>query len=719
MGGQRRALIVANDEYEHEGLQNLLAPTADAEALGRVLGDPRIGNFAVDVMRNETAHVIAGRVDDLFAESRPDDVLLLHFSCHGLKDESGELFFAASNTRPDRLRSTSVAADFVHQCMRSSRSRGVVLLLDCCYGGAFASGTTVRAAGDVKVLDSFPQDRSGGGRSSAVITATSSMEYAFEGDHLADGLHLRPSVFTGALVDGLVTGDADRNEDGWISLDELYEYLFDKVREQNPHQTPTCQLNLQGELHLARSLRRRIHPMPIPADLQAAVSDSNMYTRLGAVSELRTRLLGNNLPAAAGAFEVLTDLARTASQYLADSAAAALREAAVQPARTELHFGQVEQGSPRPHRIVQLGGPPLARACVLRPSGDWIHVDQAGDALDISIETTGVGAFSGRLDLKTPTGEAVIAVEADLIPRPATEPAEIPVTPAGAVRAAKASLPGHERALPVSEPARPPETQGRAVVAGLVVLIISGICEIIQYVFLPPVNSRSYLHLVLYVGGTVLAFAALFLRKRRNLFIGLLQGLWLPLVAELIWSAVEIGVDHFFSADRHVVVAYISFGGYLLGAMGLILLLPGWMRCAERRQVRSRNYLQISIIVGAGISQFANSMLFFTPAGNAAQITYGATIIVIGVAVAWYATSLRSRTLGSLLMLGWSAATFSYLLANMTSWSGFTSVQRDSSIIAVVTLFAVMILAGVYLHRRLAESTGRRARRTRTTLIRN
>src|SRR6266498_506992 len=164
--------------------------------------------------------------------------------------------------------STAVSADFVQRCMRASRSRSVVLLLDCCYGGAFAQGVKVRAAGDVNVLDSFPQERTGGGRGRAVITASSAMEYAFEGDRLADDQHHRPSVFTSALVEGLATGDADRDEDGWVSLNELYDYVFDKVREQNPHQTPSRDVEMQGELYLARSRRRRIKPQPIPADLQ-------------------------------------------------------------------------------------------------------------------------------------------------------------------------------------------------------------------------------------------------------------------------------------------------------------------------------------------------------------------------------------------------------------------------------------------------------------------
>ena len=128
---------------------------------------------------------------------------------------------------------------------------------------------------------------------------------------LADDQHQRPSVFTGALVKGLVTGDADRDEDGWISLNELYDYIFDKVREQNPHQTPSRQVELEGDLYLARSQRRRIRPVPIPPDLQAAITDPNIYTRRGAVHELQSRLASEDLPVAAGAYEALTELART------------------------------------------------------------------------------------------------------------------------------------------------------------------------------------------------------------------------------------------------------------------------------------------------------------------------------------------------------------------------------------------------------------------------
>jgi uncharacterized caspase-like protein len=172
MAGRRKALIIAVDDYEHPGLRQLRSPTADAQALGAVLGDPRIGDFEVEVVRNQPAHEIQSHLEDLFCDARGDDVLLVHFSGHGLKGETGDLFFAASNTRPNRLASTAIPADFVQRCIRTSPSRSIVLLLDCCYGGAFSQGVAVRATGDVQVLDSFPTSRLGGGRGRAVITAS-------------------------------------------------------------------------------------------------------------------------------------------------------------------------------------------------------------------------------------------------------------------------------------------------------------------------------------------------------------------------------------------------------------------------------------------------------------------------------------------------------------------------------------------------------------------
>jgi hypothetical protein len=418
---QRSALIIACDDYDHKGLRSLIAPAADAAALAAVLGDPEIGDFAVQVVRNEPAHVIELQVEDFLSAGRPGDVLLLHFSCHGLKNESGELFFAARDTRPDRLRSTAISADFVQRCLQASRSRCVVLLLDCCYGGAFSRGMTVRAAGDANVLDSFSGRGLGGGRGRAVITASSAMEYSFEGEQLADDSSPRPSVFTQALVDGLATGDADRDEDGWVSLNELYEYVFDKVRERNPNQTPSRVVEMQGDLYLARSRYKRIRASALPPDLDAARKDSNIYTRRGAVTELRSRLLSDNLSVAVDALNALTELTNDI-EYVASEARAALREAAVHPAESQLDFGQLVRGVPSPQRIVHLLGPAIARACRPEVSHEWIHVKEVTAGFEVSVRTTRETPLEGQLFFKGSTGIAVVAIRANVLPMPAQPP---------------------------------------------------------------------------------------------------------------------------------------------------------------------------------------------------------------------------------------------------------------------------------------------------------
>lgn len=416
MSSGRKALIVASDHYDGEGLRRLRSPQADASALAAVLSDPQIADFDVRVVHNEPSYEVQAQIEELLADSHADDLLLLHLACHGVKNESGELFFATRNTRLDRLASTSVPADFVQRAMRASRSRSIVLLLDCCYGGAFGAGVSVRAAGTVDVRESFPSSGLEGGRGRAVITASSAMEYAFEGTTLADDHSAPTSVFTDALVRGLSTGEADRDEDGWISLDELYDYVFDRVRTSTPGQTPTRDVKMQGELYLAKSRRKRVKPAAVPPDLLAASRDPNVFTRLGAVSELRSRLLAANLPAAAGAHARLQEIAAEDISYVADAAAGALAEATLGLAPTELELGELPQGSDAPVRAVSLTGPPLARTCSIEVAEPRLRVTETAAGFDVSVDTSSAGVVEGVVTVRGPTGEGVVRVRAVVVP---------------------------------------------------------------------------------------------------------------------------------------------------------------------------------------------------------------------------------------------------------------------------------------------------------------
>jgi hypothetical protein len=326
VAGTRSALIVASSDYTDAGLRQLRAPAIDARALAAVLHDPGIGGFEVRTLLNEPAHEVNLAVEEFFADRRPDDLLLVHFSCHGVKDEDGELYFAMANTLLSRLGATAVAAEFVNRRMSRSRSRRVVLLLDCCYAGAFERGMTARAGAGVGIESQF------GGRGRAVITASSAMEYAFEGDQLADACELAPSVFTSALVDGLQTGEADRDQDGLVALDELYDYIYDKVRAATPNQTPgKWTFGIQGELVIARRARPVTTPAPLPRELQEAIQSPFAAVRAAAVQELARLLQGLHAGLALAARLALEGLTEDDSRSVAAAATAALSVQAQQP----------------------------------------------------------------------------------------------------------------------------------------------------------------------------------------------------------------------------------------------------------------------------------------------------------------------------------------------------------------------------------------------------
>jgi hypothetical protein len=425
MTDSRHALIIANDQYADQGLKKLEAPAQDAEALERVLHDPQIGDFEVKVVRNASADLMRRRIERFFNDRSRADTLLLHFSCHGLKSESGELYFAASDTEPPLLAATAVASQFVRSCMAGTRAGSTVLFLDCCYGGAFSRGSSsVRASGDVHVLESFAEDEPVSARGWAVITASDSMEYAFEGNRLSENSALRPSVFTHAVVEGLETGEADLDADGMVSFDDLYEYVYRHVREQNPHQTPKKTAELRGDLHLAHSRRGRIKSVAIPSppSLQAALNSTDVLTRQGAVMELRRRLQHPELPIAEGARQHLEEVARNDIQQIADLASDALSEIRLAPSPDRLDFGLVSRGSPQKKLSVAMHGPPLARHCVAQPKHSWLRVDPTPSGLEVHVDTAAEGHLSGDIVLKGVADESLIHVEARVESGRRTEP---------------------------------------------------------------------------------------------------------------------------------------------------------------------------------------------------------------------------------------------------------------------------------------------------------
>jgi len=241
---KRDALLVAVGNYSDSALGRLRSPSKDATGLAAVLGDPDIGQFRVSRSVDEPSYQIMQVMERFFADRARSDTLLLHMSCHGLRDAEGILHFAASNTSRELLASTAISSDFLKLQLRRCRARSIVVLLDCCFSGAFFTG--MKGDPEVHVAEELS------GLGVAVLTATNRTEYAWEGGDLVR-LEPAPSKFTAAVIEGLHSGEADRDGDGRVAVDELYDHVYERLRKARTPQTPQMWAQLEHRIFIARA----------------------------------------------------------------------------------------------------------------------------------------------------------------------------------------------------------------------------------------------------------------------------------------------------------------------------------------------------------------------------------------------------------------------------------------------------------------------------------
>lgn len=288
----RLALIIANAEFQDGRFSRLVAPNQDAPALAEVLQNPEIGNFETTSVINAGHETVAKAINRLYRQRKKDDLLLLYYSGHGIKDDYGDLYLAVRDTDADLLDSTGIAAGFIRRLVDKCQSRRNVILLDCCYSGAFFNeGAKAALGSSIGLPDVF----SGNGYGRVVLTASSAVEYAWEGEQVF-GI-ASPSLFTRYLVLGLESGAADLNRDGFITLDELYDFVYEQMMTSvETHQTPLkWEQKIEGQIIIARNpyLRATQKKTPLPK-LSVRLSHKPGTVRVGEEARWTVSITNNS-----------------------------------------------------------------------------------------------------------------------------------------------------------------------------------------------------------------------------------------------------------------------------------------------------------------------------------------------------------------------------------------------------------------------------------------
>ena len=230
---RKLALLIGVSEYGAD-IPDLSAPVFDLEAMKRVLENKAMGGFeSVKTLLNPDPTAMRLGVQQIFAGCSRDDLVLLFFSGHGITDDNNRLYFATKGTAQDYYKATSVAASFIQDVSLDSYAKRQVIVLDCCYSGAFAEGWQSKSIG-------LNLQKELGAEGRVVLTSSSATQKSFQ----QTGQEL--SLYTKYFVEGIETGAAGNKEQGKIYAFELHEYAKAKVQEVKPKQQPAIIIDREG-----------------------------------------------------------------------------------------------------------------------------------------------------------------------------------------------------------------------------------------------------------------------------------------------------------------------------------------------------------------------------------------------------------------------------------------------------------------------------------------
>ncbi|MGB3515460.1 MAG: caspase family protein [Elainellaceae cyanobacterium] len=233
MTERKIALLIGVSEYG-EGIPSLSAPPNDVKALQRVLQNSKLGAFdEIISLVNPELVSMKQSIQRLFKSATKKDFILFFFSGHGITDDDNHLYLATCLTAKDDFEATSVEASFIQKLSKNCYAKRQVIILDCCYSGAFANGWQSKSVGlNIK--------KELGAEGRVVLTSSTETQVS----HQYEMAHL--SLYTQYLIEGIETGAADEDRDGKIYAHDLHKYAKAKVQAVKPKMKPDIILDDEG-----------------------------------------------------------------------------------------------------------------------------------------------------------------------------------------------------------------------------------------------------------------------------------------------------------------------------------------------------------------------------------------------------------------------------------------------------------------------------------------
>lgn len=235
------AVVIGVAQYNH--MPVLRYTDDDAYRMYAFFKSPEGGALDDDHIRilideDATRENILNTMNDVYGKAGKNDLILLYFSGHGLRGSFLPIDFDGFNNK--------LYHDEINRIFKNSQAKLKLCIADACH-----SGSLLASRGDMipETIQTFYQSLAEAGPGSALLMSSKSDETSLESKGLRQG------VFSHFLIRGL-KGEADSNNDGIVSIQELYNFIFFNVRAYTgKRQSPIIQGTYDQNMGIA--IRRK------------------------------------------------------------------------------------------------------------------------------------------------------------------------------------------------------------------------------------------------------------------------------------------------------------------------------------------------------------------------------------------------------------------------------------------------------------------------------
>jgi uncharacterized caspase-like protein len=257
------ALIIGIGKYKDPRIPTLKFSHADAHAVYETLAHAERAGFRKENMKmlldeGATLLNIKKSISNwLFQNTNDESTVVIYFAGHGgtetdktrVENDGIAKYLLPWDCDSDDLFASGLSSTDFNRLLSTIKARRMIYFMDACYAG----GVTQKGARDIGISDG-PAQKLAQGEGRIVIASAKPNQRSWEDEKLGHG------IFTYHLLEAL-SGKADIDNDGYVSIMEVFKYLEknvpDSVRKiANSLQEPLLVGDISRDIYLTANMNR-------------------------------------------------------------------------------------------------------------------------------------------------------------------------------------------------------------------------------------------------------------------------------------------------------------------------------------------------------------------------------------------------------------------------------------------------------------------------------